>query len=59
MISSMNNLSDVHQLHVGGERLDKDPRNIFLEGTMQDVRDNFQVNQGTFLLCFLAHMSTR
>ncbi|XP_052279468.1 DNA polymerase subunit gamma-1-like isoform X1 [Dreissena polymorpha] len=42
MISSMNNLSDVHQLHVGGERLDKDPRNIFLEGTMQDVRDNFQ-----------------
>lgn len=41
-VSSMNSLKEVHQLHVGGKELDKDPRNIFMEGTVADVRDNFQ-----------------
>ncbi|XP_052795995.1 DNA polymerase subunit gamma-1-like isoform X2 [Mya arenaria] len=40
--SSLNNLGDVHALHVGGTKLDKDPRDIFIEGSMADVRDNFQ-----------------
>lgn len=41
-ISALNNLKDVHKLHVGGRDIDKDPRNIFIEGTTKDVRDNFQ-----------------
>ena len=43
-VSTMNNLADVHQLHVGGDRIDKDKRNIFVEGNMVDVRHYFQVN---------------
>nr|KAG5714277.1 hypothetical protein BaRGS_018494 [Batillaria attramentaria] len=41
-ISSMNNLKDVHQLHCGGPPLEKETRNVFVEGTMADVRENFQ-----------------
>ncbi|KAL4228151.1 hypothetical protein ACF0H5_013584 [Mactra antiquata] len=41
-VSSLNNLKDVHALHCGGKELDKDPRNIFIEGTTEDVRENFQ-----------------
>ncbi|XP_053406122.1 DNA polymerase subunit gamma-1-like [Mercenaria mercenaria] len=41
-MSSLNNLADVHQLHVGGGKINKDPRNIFVEGSTADVRDNFQ-----------------
>jgi len=43
-VSTLNNLQDVHSLHVGGEKLNKDPRDIFMEGTMADVRDSFQVS---------------
>ncbi|GFO44683.1 DNA polymerase subunit gamma-1, partial [Plakobranchus ocellatus] len=41
-ISGMNNLSDVFQLHCGEEPLEKSKRDIFVEGTMADVRDQFQ-----------------
>ncbi|XP_053959040.1 DNA polymerase subunit gamma-1, mitochondrial [Anastrepha ludens] len=41
--SSLNSLVDVHQLYCGGESLSKEPRNIFLEGTLSDVSDNFQM----------------
>ncbi|XP_078283324.1 DNA polymerase subunit gamma-1 [Rhinoraja longicauda] len=41
-ISSINNLADVHALYVGGKPLDKEPREIFIKGNMNDVRDNFQ-----------------
>lgn len=41
-ISSMNNLSAVHQLHCGGPPLDKESRDVFVEGNMTDVRENFQ-----------------
>ena len=44
----MNNLHDVHQLHVGGKPLDKSTRNVFVTGTMQDVQEQFQV--GTFTI---------
>lgn len=41
-VSSMNNLNDVYQLHCGGEPLEKSKRNVFVEGTMGDVREQFQ-----------------
>lgn len=42
-ISSINNLADVHALYVGGEPLQKEAREIFVKGSMADVRNNFQV----------------
>lgn len=44
-ISSINNLSDVHSLYVGGPPLDKEARDIFVKGSMADVRSNFQVRK--------------
>lgn len=44
-ISSINNLADVHALYVGGERLKKEPRDVFVKGSMSDVRTNFQVSR--------------
>ncbi|KAL4624293.1 DNA polymerase subunit gamma-1 [Arapaima gigas] len=41
-ISSINNLADVHALYVGGEPLEKEAREIFIKGSMADIRDNFQ-----------------
>ncbi|XP_067235717.1 DNA polymerase subunit gamma-1 [Chanodichthys erythropterus] len=41
-ISSINNLADVHALYVGGEPLKKEPRDVFVKGSMSDVRTNFQ-----------------
>lgn len=42
-ISSINNLADVHHLYVGGPPLEKEPRELFVKGSMQDIRVNFQV----------------
>lgn len=41
-ISSINNLADVHALYVGGQPLQKEAREIFVKGSMMDVRNNFQ-----------------
>ncbi|TRY87252.1 hypothetical protein DNTS_031755 [Danionella cerebrum] len=41
-ISSLNNLVDVHALYVGGDPLLKESRNVFVNGTMEDVRSRFQ-----------------
>uniref|UniRef100_UPI00358F9F05 DNA polymerase subunit gamma-1-like isoform X1 n=2 Tax=Myxine glutinosa TaxID=7769 RepID=UPI00358F9F05 len=41
-VSSVNNLSDVHNLYVGGKTLDKTSRNIFVSGSIDDVRSRFQ-----------------
>ncbi|XP_033823740.1 DNA polymerase subunit gamma-1 isoform X2 [Periophthalmus magnuspinnatus] len=41
-ISSINNLADVHALYVGGPPLQKEARDIFVKGSMSDVRSNFQ-----------------
>uniref|UniRef100_A0A672G623 DNA polymerase subunit gamma-1 n=1 Tax=Salarias fasciatus TaxID=181472 RepID=A0A672G623_SALFA len=41
-ISSINNLADVHALYVGGPPLQKEARDIFVKGSMTDVRNNFQ-----------------
>lgn len=42
-VSSINNLADVHALYVGGEPLEKEARELFVKGTMADIRDHFQV----------------
>lgn len=42
-ISSVNNLADVHSLYVGGPPLEKEPRELFVKGSMKDIRENFQV----------------
>ncbi|KAM8715192.1 hypothetical protein ACLKA7_002267 [Drosophila subpalustris] len=41
--SSLNSLVDVHRLYCGGEDLMKEPRNIFVEGTLEQVRQHFQL----------------
>ncbi|KAK1160831.1 DNA polymerase subunit gamma-1 [Acipenser oxyrinchus oxyrinchus] len=41
-ISSINNLADVHALYVGGAPLEKEAREIFVKGSMSDVRRSFQ-----------------
>lgn len=42
-VSSINNLADVHALYVGGEPLQKEARELFVKGTMADIRSRFQV----------------
>ena len=39
-MTSLNGLSDVHKLYCGRE-LDKNPRNIFVEGSLEEVRKEF------------------
>ena len=42
--SSMNNLQDVHQLYCPSKRiLAKETRNIFVKGSMEEVREKYQV----------------
>ncbi|NXN91843.1 DPOG1 polymerase, partial [Rhinopomastus cyanomelas] len=41
-VSSINNLADVHALYVGGEPLQKEAQELFVKGTMADIRSNFQ-----------------
>ncbi|KAM4677002.1 DNA polymerase subunit gamma-1 [Discoglossus pictus] len=41
-ISSINNLADVHDLYVGGPPLEKEARELFVKGSMKDIRSEFQ-----------------
>ncbi|XP_035668321.1 DNA polymerase subunit gamma-1-like isoform X1 [Branchiostoma floridae] len=41
-VSSINNLGDVHVLYTGGPKLEKSERDVFVKGTLQDVRNQFQ-----------------
>jgi hypothetical protein len=46
-VSSPNGLAEVHWLHVsqgGRRRVSKDRRDVFVKGTVQDVRGDFQVS---------------
>ncbi len=46
-VSSPNGLAEVHWLHIsqgGRRRVSKDRRDVFVKGTVQDVRDDFQVS---------------
>ena len=46
-ISSPNSLADVYQLYCGGSMIDKSARDIFVTGSITDIRDNFQVKYYT------------
>lgn len=41
-VSSMNGLNDVHKLYCGGLDLDKEKRNIFVTGSLSDIKEDFQ-----------------
>lgn len=40
--SSLNSLAEVHRLYCGGAAISKEERNVFVEGTLDDVREDFQ-----------------
>uniref|UniRef100_A0A1B0EW77 DNA polymerase subunit gamma-1 n=1 Tax=Lutzomyia longipalpis TaxID=7200 RepID=A0A1B0EW77_LUTLO len=40
--SSLNSLSEVYKLYCDGGELKKDERELFMEGSMEDIRSNFQ-----------------
>ncbi|XP_075723040.1 DNA polymerase gamma, catalytic subunit tam [Rhipicephalus microplus] len=41
-LSSLNNLADVYKLYSGGRELKKEARDTFVNGTLQDVAEDFQ-----------------
>lgn len=45
LIGSGNKLKNLHHLYCGGDELDKSLVKIFVDGTLDDVRENFQVLQ--------------
>ena len=42
-ISCLNNLQDIYQLYCGGKELDKEKRDVFVHGTLDDIEEQFQV----------------
>ncbi|KAH8028414.1 hypothetical protein HPB51_016527 [Rhipicephalus microplus] len=48
-LSSLNNLADVYKLYSGGRELKKEARDTFVNGTLQDVAEDFQAADD--LLC--------
>ena len=44
-VSTLNSLTAVYELHCGGKPLEKATREVFVEGTMEDVRNDFQVSR--------------
>lgn len=58
-VSSPNSLVDVHWLHVGSQngssRIEKEKRNVFVKGRIQDVRKQFQVS--LLVVCLLLHIN--
>lgn len=43
LIGSGNKLVNLHHMYCGGDELDKSLVKIFVDGTLHDVRENFQV----------------
>lgn len=41
-VSSLNSLLEVYKLYCNGATLDKEQRNLFFEGDLKDIRENFQ-----------------
>ena len=41
-VSSFNGLNDVYKLYCGGLGLDKEKRNFFVTGSLNEIKDNFQ-----------------
>ena len=44
LVGSGNKLLDLHQLYCGGNPMDKSLVKVFIEGTLEDVKDQFQVS---------------
>ena len=45
----LNNLKDVHQFYSPNSKpIDKDTRNVFIKGDINDIIENFQVNRSKF-----------
>lgn len=40
---TLNNLNDVYKHHCDGEELDKESREVFVKGSIEDVNAQFQV----------------
>ena len=43
-VGSLNNLSDVYELYTSKGKLDKSTRDLFVEGTIHEIRENFQAS---------------
>lgn len=41
-VSSLNSLVEVYKLYCNGAKLDKEQRNLFVDGDLADIRENFQ-----------------
>lgn len=41
-VSSFNGLSDVHKLYCGGLGLEKEKRNVFVNGSLAEIKNDFQ-----------------
>jgi DNA polymerase gamma 1 len=41
-VSSFNGLNDVYKLYCGGLGLDKEKRNVFVTGSLTEIKDDFQ-----------------
>ena len=49
LASSPNSLKEAYKLHCDGDDMDKTKRSTFVEGSMSDIREDFQVsNPDTF-----------
>lgn len=44
LIGSGNKLTNLHQLYCGSDGIDKSLVKIFVEGSLDDVKENFQVS---------------
>lgn len=51
--SIMNNLNDVYQYYCGGRFLEKVIRDVFVKGSMVDVRDMYQVSLILYCIIYI------
>jgi DNA polymerase gamma 1 len=54
LVGSSNSLAEVYKLHCGGDEIDKSIRDVFVSGTITQIRDKFQELMGycsTDVLC--------
>ena len=54
-VGSLNNLSDVFALYTKNGTLDKSTKDFFVEGTLADIHENFQVSHQIILLMPTLH----
>lgn len=52
LVGSGNKLTNLHQLYCGSDGVDKSLVKIFVEGSLDDVKENFQVSNISTYMCF-------